>query len=139
MNLFSHFYLFQNDIVDLLTPKGSHVIAKKFNVILSKMLNLGFRNVKSTFFWLHFLLFPIFFYRLLLFIWVDICILRTFHEILTCILTREDKSVIVLGICLYNLLLETLKTESSFQTFTRLLKDCFEPKRKYKVSSCLDN
>ena len=37
--VFCHFYLFQNGLIDLQTPKGWHFI-KKINTILHKMLKI---------------------------------------------------------------------------------------------------
>ena len=47
--LFCYFYLFQNGLIDLKTPKGWHFLKKKINSILHKMLNLGFRNFRPIF------------------------------------------------------------------------------------------
>ena len=49
------------------------------------------------------------------------------------------KSIRVLGLQIWNKLLETLKAKRSFQAFKRSLSDCFGPRSQWKVSSYLDN
>ena len=44
MILFSHYYLYQNGIIDFLTPL--HV---EIRVAMQKKLNLGFQNFKTNF------------------------------------------------------------------------------------------
>ena len=58
--LFRHFYLFLSDLIDLLTPKGSHFLSKKHGV-LHRRLNLGFLNFKLIFHRMQFFSVAIFF------------------------------------------------------------------------------
>ena len=47
--LLCHFYLFQNGLMGLQTPKGWHFI-KETNIVLHKILNWGFQNFRPIFF-----------------------------------------------------------------------------------------
>ena len=139
--LFTHFSLFPNgliDLVDLLTPKGSHF----------KIRNLRRRNLKPIFLrnygfrlsWnLNLKRFSDVFrgYRKRPWYGMFSGVKHVSWGFNTHHLTPGNKRV--LGLHIWNQLPETLKAASPFKPFKWLLNNWFGPKCKLKVSSYLDN
>ena len=72
--LSSHFCLFQNSLIDLLTLKGSYFIIKKYKMLFCKKEEESVLNCKLIFSGLR-----MYFYRLWYLIWSDGCLLYFKH------------------------------------------------------------